>query len=240
MPTLPEILNQLQFITQEFALLGLFITAGMILVGRDWRFLILALLTQYILVGLTLSRLVRPDIATLKVMIGAFICPILFLSARQVSASLPLIIGEADRRVFDGAYFLNWWRRFSFRSLLKGRDRRQVSAPTGFTFRILVALLMILVATMLSNTFSLPGLPTSMTIAIYWLILAGLVTLTLTEDPMKAGHGLFTILTGFDLFYATLEKSLLLTGLWGAVNLLIALAIGYLTIVKGAGLEEEL
>jgi len=46
------------------------------------------LLVQYILVGLILSRLVRPDIAILKVMIGAFICPILFLSARQVSGGL--------------------------------------------------------------------------------------------------------------------------------------------------------
>jgi hypothetical protein len=76
------------------------------------------------------------------------------------------------------------------------------------------------------------------TTAVYWLILAGLVTLVLTEDPMRVGHGLFTALTGFDLYYTTLEKSLLLTGLWGAVNLLIALAIGYLTIAKGAGQEE--
>ena len=99
---------------------------------------------------------------------------------------------------------------------------------------------MILVATTLSNTFALPDLSTDVTTAVYWLVLAGLVTLTLTEDPMRVGHGLFTALTGFDLFYTTLEKSLLITGLWGAVNLLIALAIGYLTVAKGAGPEEEL
>ena len=74
----------------------------------------------------------------------------------------------------------------------------------------------------------------------FWLVLAGLTTLTLTEDPIKVGHGLFTALVGFELFYATVENSLLLTGLWGAINLLIALAIGYLTVVKGTGLEEEL
>ena len=87
MPTLPEILGQLQFISQEIFLLGLIITAGTILVTRDWRLLILAILLQYILVGLILSRLVRPDIAVLKIMIGAFICPILFLSARQVAVN---------------------------------------------------------------------------------------------------------------------------------------------------------
>jgi hypothetical protein len=75
--------------------------------------------------------------------------------------------------------------------------------------------------------------------AVFWLTLAGLVTLTLTEEPIKTGHGLFTALTGFELFYATVENSLLLTGLWGAMNLLIALAIGYLTVIRGTGPEEE-
>lgn len=236
MPTLPEILAKLQFLTQESALLGLFITAGIILISRDWRTLILALLAQYILAGLILSRLVRPDIAALKVMIGAFICPILFLSARQVSMSFSLFSPLTDK----GKGVSHWWQNFSFMSLLMGRDRRRSPEATGFIFRVLVVALMIIVATTLSRTFVLPDLSPDVTTAVYWLVLAGLVTLTLTEEPMRAGHGLFTTLTGFDLLYTTLEKSLLMTGLWGAVNLLIALAIGYLIIIKGAGPEEEL
>ncbi|MBN1995176.1 MAG: hypothetical protein JW953_20975 [Anaerolineae bacterium] len=214
MPTLPEILNQLQFISQETALLGLFVTAGFILVGRDWRLLILALLAQYILVGLALSRLVRPDIAVLKIMIGAFICPILFLSARQVSISAPLFSPIKDKRY-------------------------RVSSPTGVVFRLLAALLMILITLTLSQMFRLPGLSPSLTIAVYWLSLAGLTILILTEDPLKVGHGLLTVLTGFDLFYTTLERSLLITGLWGSINLLIALALSYLIVAKGAAPEEE-
>lgn len=239
MPTLPEILNQLQFITQEAALLGLFMTAGVILVGRDWRAMILALLTQYILVGLILSRLVRPDIATLQVMIGAFICPILFLSARQVSqSSLPLVLATNGS---DGFRLMGWRRGiFVVISLIKGRDRGRRQPATGFMFRVFALLLMILVALTLSKSVPLPGLAPSVNTAVFWLILAGLITLTLTEDPIKVGHGLFTALTGFELFYATVETGLLLTGLWGAANLLIALAVGYLTVIKGTGLEEEL
>lgn len=235
MPTLPQILDQLQFISQETALLGLFLTAAIILVGRDWRFLILALLAQYILVGLILSRLMRPDIAVLKVMIGAFICPILFLSARQVTVSRPLL------SPLDEDYSDNRWREFAsmLRSFLIGQQSYQRSSPTGFVFRLLASLLMILVAVTLSHTFPLPGLSLNVTIAVYWLILAGLLTLTLTEEPMKVGCGLFTVLVGFDLFYTTLERSLLIIGLWGAVNLLIALAISYLIVARGAGLEEE-
>ncbi len=241
MPTLPQILSQLQFITQEAALLGLFVTACVILVARDWRVLMLALLAQYVLVGLVLSRLVRPDIATLEVLIGAFICPILFLSARQISASaLPTTL-SINNRADTGRHLAYWRRAFELiGSFLKGQDRRREPAATGFIFRVFVALLMILVVTTLSKTFTLPGLSSSVNTAVYWLILAGLVTLALTENPMKVGHGLFTALTGFQLFYATVEKSLLMTGLWGAVNLLIALAIGYLIVVKGTGLEEEL
>ena len=204
MPTLPEILQQLQFITQETALLGLFLTGGLILVGR----------AQYILVGLILSRLVRPDIAVLKVMIGAFVCPILFLSARQVTVTPSLIA-------------------------LLSKERRQMAPPTGFVFRLFTVLLMILVAITLSHTFTLTGLSLNITLGVYWLILAGLTTLILTDNPIKVGVGLLTILSGFDLFYTTLERSLLITGLWGTVNLLVALAVSYLVVVRGAGVEED-
>jgi hypothetical protein len=214
MPTLPEILSQLQFITQEAALLSLFVTAGIILIGRDWRLLILALLTQYILVGLILSRLVRPDIAILKVMIGAFICPILFLSVRQVSFNPALI------------------------SLLSKERRPRVSS-TNFVFRLFAALLIILTAITLSKTFVLPGLSVNMTMAVYGLWLVGLTILVITENPFKVGHGLLTLLTGFDLFYTLQERSLLMTGLWGTINLLIALALSYLIVARGAGPEEE-
>ena len=99
---------------------------------------------------------------------------------------------------------------------------------------------MILTTLTLSRSFPLPALTATVTTGVYWLVLAGLVVITLTEDPMKVGHGLLTLLSGFGLFYITLERSLLLIGLWGSVNLLIALAIGYLTVVKGAGAEEEI
>jgi hypothetical protein len=240
MLTLPEILNQLRFITYEMALIGLFITAGAILVIRDWRFLILALLVQYILQGLILFRLVRPDIAVLEVLIGAFICPILFLSARQVS------VGAISDSIFSGGRstmqreFVNWWDSLFSLSFSKVASRSHRLPATGFAFRIFVGLVMILVALTLSSTFPLANLAPSVTTAVYWLILAGLTILILTEEPMKVGHGLLTTLTGFGLFYATLERSLLLTGLWGTVNLLIALAIGYLTVVKGSSLEEEI
>lgn len=239
MPTLPEILNRLGFVTQETVLLGLFLTASTILIVRDWRFLILALLLQYILGGLLLARLVSPDVAVIKLLVGVFICPILFLSARQISATSPLA-WQVDLTAPARNEMMPWWRRLfaAVARVLVGQSR-QSWLSSGIFFRILAAILMILVATTLSQTFPLPGLSPLVSAVVYWLILVGLVILTLTENPLKVGLGLFTIFTGFDLFYGTLERSLLLTGLWGAINLLIALVIGYLTIAQGASVLEE-
>ena len=237
---IPEILNQLQFIRSEATLLGLFITAGIILIARDWRFLILALLAQYVLVGIILSRLVRPDIAVLSVLIGAFICPVLFLSARQIAVNPLSISAIGETQAPSRNRFIGWWQSFSVSNLLVGSSQERSLAPTGFSFRVFVGLLMILVTLTVSNSFPLPNLTSTVTTGVYWLILAGLVVVTLTENPMKVGHGLLTIFSGFGLFYITLERSLLLIGLWGTVNLLIALAIGYLTVVKGTGSEEEI
>jgi hypothetical protein len=122
---------------------------------------------------------------------------------------------------------------------LAGSSRSRDIAATGIGFRIFTGLLFILLALTLSNTFPLRNLGPTVTTAVYWLILAGLAVLALSENPIKVGLGLLTALTGFGILYATLETSLLLTGLWGSVNLLIALAIGYLTVVKGASQEEE-
>ncbi|MCG3210623.1 MAG: hypothetical protein FOGNACKC_04254 [Anaerolineae bacterium] len=236
MPTLPQVLSELQFISYETALLALVFTAGLILITRDWRLLILALLGQYIVVGLMLSRLVRPDIAVLNVLIGAFVCPILFLSARQVSASTTSAATVAALDNPSGYQKFHWAAISNF---LLGTNRRRQVAPTGAMFRLVFGLLLLLIAVTVARSMPLSPLSPAITTAIYWLVLAGLGVLMLTEDPMKAGHGLFTLLTGFGLYYVSRESSLLLTGLWGSVNLLLALSIGYLTVVRGARLEED-
>ena len=235
MLTLPELLEQLRFITQEVVLLGLFVTALIILVGHDWRFLILALLVQYVLTGLILSRLVRPDIAVLKIMIGTFICPILFLSVRQATVAFPNTLA-LNNDGFGRSKWLGWWDKLD--TFVIGENRHRGQTPSGLIFKLTAGLLMIFVATTLSNMWPLPELSLKITVAVYWLALAGLVTLIMSEDPLKIGLGLFTLFTGFDLFYTTLQSSLLLIGLWGTVNLIIALVTGYLIVAKGAAPGE--
>jgi len=99
MPTLPDVLAKLSFLTTTPAVIGLVITAGLIVVIRDWRFSLAALLGQYVLVGLLLTQLIQPQVALTKILIGDLVCVVLYLTARLVSESseaLPLQPEDSD------------------------------------------------------------------------------------------------------------------------------------------------
>ncbi len=219
MPSLSQVLNQLQFISRELAVLGLFVTGGMIVLMRDWRASLLALLGQYLLAGLILAGLVLPEIALIKVLIGALVCPMLYLAARQAG-------WQAERNTLSAA------RKQA------GNGRGNIF-PAGGAFRLLAAALMTIIAVALSQAYPLPGVPADVGLSSYWLILVGLLILMMTEEPLKAGQGLLTAIIGFELFYTPLEHSLAMVWLWAAVNLLLTLGIAYLAVVQGASSSEE-
>lgn len=212
MPSLYEILDEMRFITGELAVVGLLLTgAAMVLLG-DWRASLLALLGQYVLAGLILSRLVLPEVALIKVLVGALICPMLYLAARQAGwqtarSSLDQPLAE---RVFPG----------------------------GLTFRLLAVTLMTLLAVAMHRAYPPPAVPPAIGLASYWLMLQGLLILMLTEEPLKAGQGLLMGIIGFELLYALLERSLALVWMWAVINLLVTLAISYLAVVRSAGSPE--
>ncbi|MBC8253849.1 MAG: hypothetical protein H8E35_07460 [Ardenticatenia bacterium] len=109
----------------------------------------------------------------------------------------------------------------------------------NFPFRILAVTLVLMLAVVLNQTYPLPTIPPDVGLGCYWLILIGLLILMLTEEPLKGGLGLLTLLTGFDLLYVPLEHSLVVAWLWAVVNLLLALAIAFLAVAKGVGTVEE-
>jgi hypothetical protein len=98
---------------------------------------------------------------------------------------------------------------------------------------------MALLATALNQALPLPDLPFDVGLASYWLILVGLLILMLTEEPLKAGQGLLTVVVGFELFYTTAERSLIMVWMWAAVNLLLTLAVAYLAVARDIGSSEE-
>ena len=220
MPTLPDVLAKLSFLTTTPAIIGLVITASLIVIINDWRFSLAALAVQYVLVGLLLTRLIQPQVAVIKVLIGALVCVVLYLTARLVSESSEAPPLERE----DGDF-----------PLKVGGDRggavedaAETSLP-DLAFRLLTALFVGVTVYSLSKRYPLPEMPPDIGFACYWLVSQGLLVLALTEEPLKAGMGLLTLITGFELFFSVLERSLSVVGFLGIANFLIALAIAYLT-----------
>lgn len=214
MPTLAELLARLSFISVTTAAFGVLVTAEVLIVIQDWRLSLLALAAQYVFVGLLLTRVLVPELAALKALIGLIICPVLYVTAVRVRWGQP----------GAGANGQPGWR-----------------LPTSEPFRLVAALMGALVT---YNLATRPGLTLpevqdpAINLACFALMGLGLLALGLTEEPLKAGMGLLTFMSGFELFYAGLEQSLLVIGLLGLVNLLIALGVAYLASARAAARES--
>jgi uncharacterized membrane protein len=229
MPTLPDVLAQLSFLTTTPAIVGLVVTASLIVIISDWRFSLAALSVQYVLVGLLLTRLIQPQVAVIKVLIGALVCIVLYLTARQVSESSEAPPSEREDAE-DG--------RSRRPASPTSKTREETSVP-DIAFRLLAALFVGLAVYSLSKRYPLPEVPSDIGLACYWLASLGLLVLMLTEEPLKAGMGLLTLVTGFELFYSALERSLSVVGFLGIANFLIALAIAYLAASRAELTPEE-
>jgi hypothetical protein len=59
----------------------------------------------------------------------------------------------------------------------------------------------------------------------YGLIIMGLLGAASSSDPLRIGLGILTCLNGFETAFILLQQGLLVVGLWGLVDVLLALAI---------------
>jgi hypothetical protein len=193
------------------ALLGLLITASLLVITTDWRLSFLALATQYLLAALLLAQIVIWQVVGVKVIVGLLVIAIFVVTGGQVNFGRSLVTGDGQNAP---------QARFEF--------------PTNAPFRVLACAMIIVVAWVIGNRadFALPGLPFGLNIASYLLLALGLLNLGLTEEPMNAGMGLLTVLTGFEILYAGVEQSLAVMGLLAAVNFAVAMAVSYLAFLR--------
>lgn len=211
MPTLIDLLARLSFLAAMPAVAGILITAGLLVVSRGWRLNVITLTLQYFFVVLLLTRLIRPEVAAVKGLIGWMICMVFYLTERRASALERSVAAE-------GAAPSQRWRRWV------------MSARASFC--LLAGILVSVAAYTAVLRIPLPEVPTDVTLACYLLAGLGLLLIGLSEAPMQVGLGLLTFLSGFDLFYVALEPSLAVTGLLGAVSFLIALATAQLRVAQ--------
>jgi len=206
------------------ALVGLILTASCLVIFNDWRLSFAALAAQYLFAAALVAQIVIWQVAAAKVLAGLLVVGILIFTGSQAGfgrrgppPTSPLTVaGETAPRA-----------RFEF--------------PTSFPFRLLASVMIAVAAGYLASQpgFALPGLPLGLNLASYLLLALGLLNLGLTEEPMNAGTGLLTLLTGFELLYAALEPSLAVAALLAAVEFGVALAVSYLALLQYAAAEKE-
>lgn len=207
------------------AIVGLFLTALIIFLTSDWRMSLAALLVQYLLVGLALTRFIEPEVAVVKILAGVLVVPILYLGVRHTHHSDNS--EDSDR---SGVQFLG---------LTVGWD----AGPLGLPLRFLAVLLVFLALVRLLGQVQLPGVPAGFPVELafvaIWMASMGIIGLVLGGGPLRAATAILTILAGFDLVYATLEFSLAIVGFYGALTLLTALAFSYLAAVQAVGTGND-
>jgi len=216
MPTLPEIAERLSVFVTTSATVSVMFTAGVIVVIKDWRASLLAMVIQYVIVGLLLMSEIRMELALIKTLVGALICVILYMTARHVDWGRPPQPPPQGEEEAEQAEL----------------PASQWILPTEFPFRFLAALLVMVAAYGGASTHPLPDVGQAISLAAYTLGALGLLAMGLTDEPLKAGLGLLTFVSAFELFYTVLEPSLIVVGFLGLSNFLIALAIAYLTVAR--------
>jgi len=218
MPTLVDLLAHVSFLAAKPAVIGILITAGILVVNRDWRLDAIALTVQYFFVVLLLTRLIRLEVAAVKGLIGWLICMVFYLTERRASMFFEQTSAASKENVSSR------WHRWI--------------VSTQVSFHLLAGILIAVAAYTAALRIPLPEIPGDITLACYLLAGLGLLLIGLSEEPIQIGLGLLTFLSGFELFYVALEPSLAVTGLLGAVNFIIALATAYLRTTQIAVAEQ--
>jgi hypothetical protein len=215
MPTLNEILAWLAAVPTTAALIGLATTSVFLIIVSDWRGSILALAAQYLLAGLLLARVIRPEIAIIKTLIGVMICVTFYITARRAGLGRwPLADEERPNRLI-------------------------LALMMGVPFRTMAALMALALAYTAALRITLSNVPIEVGFAVFTLGLLGVFNIALADEPLKGGMGLLTVITGFEMFYSSIEQSLTVVGFLGVVNFMVALAISYQTTVQATSNPEE-
>jgi hypothetical protein len=198
-------------------LVALLIAAGLLVVLTNWRLLIIALGAQYILIGLMLTRVVPIELAAVKALVGVMICPVLYITARRVRWGQIEEDGDTEEEEVARPKRRWWW-----------------IIGAGLPVRVIVATLALAMSISLASRNPLPItgdqiLSRDFTVGAFSVMLLGLLNTALAENPLKVGLGLLSFLAGFELFFTAIEPTLTIVGLLGLTNLILALAISYLT-----------
>ncbi len=209
LPSLDQFLASISFLSGFPGVLALMILTALMVVLTDWRFLVLGIGVQSVLLSILATRYVPPEWALLRAVTGGLIAIMWFLSARAI---------RWGRRP---ARWLRWrWPPLSAPGIL----------------RLVLVIFIFLFFLARHPRLPLPGFDADLSLLSTWLVAMGLLALALGEETLTAGIGLIWWLEAAHLYYPAIQKDPFVAGVLGAMKLLIGLACAYLIAAEGTTL----
>lgn len=184
-------------------------TSTAILINRDWRLSLGALAVQYVAAFWLVTRHLPFVMGSAKLITGWMVVAALGMTR----LGLPSAEGEKE------VSFL----------------------PSGQWFRVILMFVVALVSAGATPRIesAIPGLGWQVVAGSLLLIGAGIVHLGMTSGTLNSIFGLLTLLTGFEIIYAGIESSILVTGLLAVTNLGLGIVGSYLLVAGAYPLEME-
>lgn len=183
-------------------------TSATILINRDWRVSLGSLAVQYIAVFWLVSRHLPFVMGSVKLIAGWMVVAALGMTR--------LGLTNLDREEED-----TFW-------------------PRGRWFRIILIMIVALVTAGATPRIeaAIPGLGLPVIAGGLLLIGAGVFHLGVTSDLLRVILGLLTMLAGFEIIYAAVESSILVTGFLAVANLGLGIVGSYLLVAGSTPLES--
>ena len=222
MPAVSELVALLDRLSQLAATPLLAALAGttiFILLVRNWRITLPALIVQYVIVGIMLARVIQPGVALIKPLAGALVCLALSIAAQRAD----------DQRA----------RRGESVAVERIRNVAWRSVPAQVLLRAIAAALVLTAAFGATVRFPLPGNTRELGLGAYILLASGILLIAIAPETLNTGIGVLMFLSGVELGYTPLEPSISVSVILGFMTLLVGVAIAYLTLADGGVLLEQ-
>jgi len=199
--------------------LGIFfvvVSPILIFIINDWRWNIISLATLYLGV-FALVSLSWPISLTLVKLITGWMCGAILGMALTGQPGATTSSGDRPS---------------------SGIPTLEPKLPTSYrVFRIFLIVMFVLVVFSVSPTLQryVPGINVNQTLGALFLVGMGILQVGFSTRVFPLILGLLSILAGFEIIYAVVESSTLVSGLLAVVNLSIALVGAYLIVSSDGG-----
>ncbi len=220
----------------NWLLIGIGATAAVVLLFRDWRLTVPALLLNYVALALFLAqqRFVEPDLALLGFGLSTLVL-VKLITGVAVSLILALTALTFSREY--GLESLDEFGLAELRRAARAAQRQRATTPfqlSDYVIPFWAGVLALLASLTLPRIYPI-GPSLAVDFAWYWLALTGLLTIATASDVLKIGLGLLLGASAIDLLYTAVVSAPLASGLnvvplalLSLFNVLLALAIAYL------------